>query len=31
MRLGLIGGDENKIYMLGDTTDTIYQYDLIFN
>jgi len=23
--------DGNKIYMVGDTTDTIYQYDLIFN
>jgi 6-phosphogluconolactonase (cycloisomerase 2 family) len=30
-RAVVFSNDENKIYMLGDTTDTIYQYDLIFN
>jgi len=27
----VFSNDGNKIYMLGSTTDTIYQYDLIFN
>jgi hypothetical protein len=30
-RAVVFSNDENKVYMLGDTTDTIYQYDLIFN
>lgn len=27
----VFSNDGNRIYMLGDTSDTIYQYDLIFN
>ena len=30
-RAVVFSNDGNRIYMLGDTTDTIYQYDLIFD
>jgi hypothetical protein len=31
VRSVVFSNDENKIYFVGDVTDTIYQYDLIFN